>query len=518
MSTKMSLKLRWEMVSRMGGRYREAFWSEKGRILDEFVAATGYGRKYAITLLNRHVSEKPPPQYHRRRRLYGEAVRLALIQVWNAANRICSKRLVPFLPEFLGALERFGHLNLDPEIRTLLLSISPATVDRLLFPERHPGDRTRGVTRPGSLLKKQIRVRTFADWNEVAPGFFEADLVAHCGESMRGAFLNTLVLTDIATGWTECVALLRRSETDVAGALELVRQCLPFPMLGLDTDNGSEFINHEMIAYCNRERISFTRSRPYRKNDQCHVEEKNGSVVRRLVGHDRYEGKEAWTALNELYGVLRLYVDFYQPSMKLVRKVRVGSRTMKVYATAQTPHQRLLAAKALDERRKERLNAFYSKLDPVGLLVELRQRQDHLWTFGNCRPTTEPGSQSPTVAAGAGSLPVSMLSELTRLPQDGRYYHRNSIVRHWRTRKDPFETVWPEIRLRLQIDPTQTAKSLLEDLQVRYPGSFLSGQLRTLQRRVREWHRVELYRQVETVGFTGGPPPSETIGNECSCT
>ena len=253
-----------------------------------------------------------------RRRLYQGPVQEALITVWKAANSICSKRLVPFLPEFVSAMERFGHLSLSDDTRQQLLSLSPATVDRLLHQERYANGHGLCTTKPGGLLKRQIPVRTFADWSDLAPGFIEADLVAHCGDNTEGSFLNTLVLTDVATGWTECLALLRRSEADVAAGLEIARRLLPFPLLGLDTDNGSEFINYGMLHYCEREKITFTRARAYKKNDQAHVEEKNGSVVRRLVGYDRYEGPNAWRALAALYRVLRLYVNFFQPSMKLV--------------------------------------------------------------------------------------------------------------------------------------------------------------------------------------------------------
>lgn len=194
------------------------------------------------------------------------------------------------------------------------------------------------ATKPCLILKRQIPIRTFADWNDIPPGFFEADLVAHCGDNVEGSFLNTLVLTDVATGWTECLALLRRSEADVTGALEARRHLLPFPLLGLDTDNGGEFINYELLHYCERHRISFTRARAYKKNDQAHVEENNGSVVRRLVGYDRYEGKDAWRSLPALFRVLRLCVNFFQPSMKLASKERDGSKVTKRYDDAQTPY------------------------------------------------------------------------------------------------------------------------------------------------------------------------------------
>ena len=308
-----------------------------------------------------------------------KAVRLALVAVWKAANRICARRLMPFLPDFVAALERFGHLSLNEEVREHLLAMSPATADRLLYHERHPAGSTISTTRRGKLLKHQIPVRTFFDWNDLAPGFVEADLVAHCGESAEGAYLNTLTLTDIATGWTECMALIRRSESDVSAAIHAVRQRLPFPLLGLDTDNGGEFINYDLFRYCEREKITFTRSRAYRKNDQAHVEEKNGSVVRRLVGYDRYEGIEAWRSLTALYGVLRLYVNFFQPSAKLLSKERKEGRTTKRYDKAQTPYQRILSSTAVGEDGKTQLRASYERLDPAVILRELEHLQDRFW-------------------------------------------------------------------------------------------------------------------------------------------
>jgi len=203
----MSHSLRRELLYRLAPRYRISSWKEKGRILDEFVAATGYDRKHSIKLLHRGIRAEPPRKRMPPRR-YDEPVCLALIMVWKAANRICSRRLMPFLPDLVAALERFGHLSLDGEVRQRLLAMSPATADRLLFHERHPAGSTISTTRRGKLLKHKIPVRTFFDWNDVAPGFVEADLVAHCGESAEGAYLNTLTMTDIATGWTECLALL----------------------------------------------------------------------------------------------------------------------------------------------------------------------------------------------------------------------------------------------------------------------------------------------------------------------
>ena len=215
MGQKMSIQSRRELLNRIRDRYRASNRRGKKNILNELVVATGYGRKYTVTLLNHGEIRLGTQPRLRRPRSYDDRVQRALVGVWRAANRIGSKRLVPFLPEFIAALERFGHLLLDPEVRERLMRLSPATVDRLLRPERQREGKGKGVTRPGPLLKRQIAVKTFADWSEKAPGFFEADLVAHCGESVAGSFLHTLVLTDIATGWTECLALLRRSETDV---------------------------------------------------------------------------------------------------------------------------------------------------------------------------------------------------------------------------------------------------------------------------------------------------------------
>lgn len=373
--TKMSAGSRKELLDRTALRYRHAGRTQKGAILDEFVAATGYARKYAVTMLNQEEGNLPQRQcvLRRRARHYDESVHQALVTVWQAANGICSKRLVPFLPEFVATLERFGHLSLPPEVREKLLRLSVSTVDRLLYQERHPQGSGLSTTRPGKLLKKQIPIRTFADWNEQAPGFMEADLVAHCGDQAAGAFLHTLVLTDIATGWTECIALLRRSEADVIGALGQVRQRLPFPLLGLDTDNGSEFINYELLGYCQREQITFTRSRVHKKNDQAHVEEKNGSIVRRLIGYDRYEGGDAWRALSALYQVLRLYVNHFQPSMKLVSKERHGARVTKCYDKARTPCQRVLVSAALAAETREILRRLHEELDPVVLLSEIER-------------------------------------------------------------------------------------------------------------------------------------------------
>jgi hypothetical protein len=239
----------------------------------------------------------------------------------------------------------------------------------MLKPEREKTKYSLSTTRRGNLLKHQIQVRTFADWDDVTPGFLEADLVAHCGGNTNGSFLNTLTLVDIATGWLECLPLLRKSENDVIDGLQVANELLPFSIQGVDTDCGSEFINYELLDYCEENHITFTGARTHRKNDQAHVEEKNGSVVRRLVGYDGFEGWKAWEALARLYRVVRRYVNFYQPSLKLVEKERIGAKVSKKYDDAKTPYQRVLLSEHISQSTKGSLKLEYKKLDPVYLLT-----------------------------------------------------------------------------------------------------------------------------------------------------
>ena len=252
--------------------------------------------------------------------IYDDQFRHVLIKIWNTANQVCSKRLVPFIPDLVVAMERHGHLRVSEELRRKLMTVSSATVDRILQPERSRQSLGLSQTKAGTLLKNKVQVRTFADWDNVIPGFFEVDLVAHCGDDPSGSFLNTLVMVDISTGWLECMPLMKKSAADVINGFTVARSLMPFPLLGLDTDGGSEFINYEVLDYCESNEITFTRSRAYKKNDQAFVEEKNGSVVRRLVGYDRFEGPKAWSALAKFYGLLRKYVNFYQLSVKLIKK------------------------------------------------------------------------------------------------------------------------------------------------------------------------------------------------------
>lgn len=375
----MSQRSKRELWETIQPRYLKASKAGKNKILDEFIAATGYHRKYAIRIL-RH--GYPRGQYKKKGKtpIYRGEVVQALEAIWEIYGRICSKRLHPFLPEGIRILERCQEISFAPEVKQLLLNMSRSTIDRCLKPVRFKG-KLHGLstTKPGTLLKKMIPVRTFADWNEDEPGFMEIDLVAHCGNTVEGQFLNTLTCTDVCTGWTEPIALHRRSQQDVRDALHNMRPDLPFDLRGIDSDNGSEFINDLLYHYCLEERITFTRSRPYKKNDQSYVEQKNWSVVRHTVGYDRLETDEEFELLTSIYSDLRLYINFFQPVLKLVFKGRVDNKFIKTYDLAATPYQRIMARPDIPLVTKARLTDLYVKLNPVFLRNSIDLKVAKLW-------------------------------------------------------------------------------------------------------------------------------------------
>jgi hypothetical protein len=375
MNRKMSKQSKRELLDALRPKYKCSSPEEKLELLNVFVESTGFHRKYAIAQLN---SESQPRERKRRVVKYDEELKSALIKIWKSMNEPASKRMVPFIPEFLDVMERTGNLRLSPDTRDLLCSISPATVDRILKPLRATGVRSLSYTKPGNLLKKQIPLRTFTEWSDAVPGFFEADLVAHSGPDPSGQFLQTLTLTDISTQWTECFALLRRGEVEVRMALQDREQLLPFPFKGLDTDNGFEFINWNMLKWCKLRGITFTRGRPNKKNDQAHVEERNGAIVRKLVGYDRLEGRMAHRVLTEFYEVVRLYQNFFQPSQKLLEKHRNGAKVHKKHDKARTPYQRILESTQVSESAKAVLTEKYQTLDPVELMNRMREIQARL--------------------------------------------------------------------------------------------------------------------------------------------
>jgi hypothetical protein len=493
MSTKFSKQTRRELLEALRERYRNSSKIDKAKILDEFINTAGCHRKHAIRLLTGGGTVMPEAP-GLGRTIYTEAVRQALVILWEAADRICGKRLKAVLPSLISALERHGHLALEPNVRQLLLAASPATIDRLLAPVRGTAGHRR-KRKPTTKSSREIPVRTFADWSEPAPGFLEVDFVAHCGDSMQGTFLWSLVATDVSSGWTEAVPLVAREQSLVVEGLEVIRRQLPVPVLGVDSDNDGAFINETLQGYCKERQIAFTRSRPYQKNDQAWIEQKNGSVVRRFVGYRRFSGLIAGQCLARLYRMVRSYVNYFQPSFKLLSKTRDGARVKKRYHKPATPCERLLAHSSVSEAAKEALRAELAALDPVALLHQIREGQAALAALDSGDLSHGPERQS--LEAFLAQLP-----ELWREGEVRPTHRKASSPRTWRTRKDPFEEVWPEILLWLQQDPESTAKTLMDRLHRDYPGRFPGGQLRTLQRRIREWRHV-MARELVRAGLTG---------------
>ena len=381
----LTMRERKAVTRQVAGRYGRAKKKEKGRMLDEFCEVTGYDRCYAARALRakgkRVDKERKSRDRKARGREYGPELLEPLKKVWATADGICGKRLAAILPELIARLEKFGELRIAPEVKVLLMKISASTIDRMLAPERRRMQlKRRSGTKPGSLLKSAIPVRTFAQWDEGIPGFMEMDLVAHDGGNARGEFIQTLNMVDVYSGWTETRAVKNKAQRWVFQALQEIRSVLPIPLLGVDSDNGAEFINEPLARYCRQEGITFTRARPYRKNDSCHVEQKNWTVVRRAVGYMRFDTDRQLDTMNRIYGLLRLYTNFFQPSMKLVEKTRDGSKVTKRYDKPQTPYQRLLASGSLRPKEEERLSSLYHIINPALLQRRISSLQDKLNT------------------------------------------------------------------------------------------------------------------------------------------
>lgn len=380
----VNLRERQAVVRELAARYRAASKKEKGRIVDQAQELLGYNRCYAARALRRACQPNRKAQAPRRCRpgrkpIYDEAVKEALRCVWAVMSFPAGKRLAPFMAEIVPILEHHGELQLNPEVRRKLLRMSPATIDRLLAHDRKRMEiKGRSGTKPGTLLKKSIPIKTFADWDETRPGFLEIDLVAHDGGNSRGDFAQTLDMVDVATQWTETVAVPNKAQRWVFEALQRKLPGFPFPILGIDSDNGSEFINYHLLRFCETQRITFTRSRTTHKNDNCHVEQKNWAVVRRTVGYLRYDTPEQLEVLNALYERLRLYTNFFQPAQRLVSKERNGAKVRKVYDTPKTPYQRVLASPDVQEEQKAALSKLYPTLNPAALRREISGLQQKL--------------------------------------------------------------------------------------------------------------------------------------------
>ena len=391
----LTMRTKREITKEIAPRYQKSRKKEKTKILDEFVGLTGYTRCYASWLLRncgRKIVMKGKggrriifvgeirKRKRRRKRVYDEEVLKPLKRIWYIMDFPCGKRLQPSLKWIVPKLEQHGELRISKEVKEKLLKISSATIDRLLRSEKRKMElKPKAKTKPGTLLKHQIPVRTFSDWDDKRPGFVEIDLVSHDGGNVRGDFIQTLDVTDVATGWTETEAVRNRAQVWVFEALKKIQKRLPFELLGIDSDNDTVFINAHLLRYCERNNLTFTRTRAYRKNDNCYVEQKNWTVVRKAVGYLRYDTEEELKTLNELYKWLRLYTNFFQPMMKLLEKRRVGSKVRKKYDEPRTPYHRVLESQWVNKENKEKLKSQYDKLNPVELKRKMVRLQNKLF-------------------------------------------------------------------------------------------------------------------------------------------
>jgi len=393
----LAMKHRKAVTSEVQDRYIKATKKGKAKILDGFCTTTGYNRVYAARILRlkvgkvigyaraggrriKYVIGKTKKKRKSRPRIYTYDVFLALKKIWVVFDFICGKRLAPFMAEAVAKLEKHKEINITDKVREKLLMISASTIDRMLKPEKDKQrlGKGRSGTKPGSLLKSKIPIRMFSEWNEKKPGFCECDLVGHDGGNSSGDFAQSLNFTDIATCWDETAAAANKAQKHVFRAIKIVSARFPFGIAGIDSDNGSEFINGLLLRYCQENKITFTRSREYRKNDSCYVEQKNYSVVRRAVGYLRYDTEEELDTLNELYLYLGRYNNFFIPVTKLSSKTRTGSKVAKKYDKARTPFRRVLEYTDIDDKIKRNLEKEYDSLNPAELKRKITKLQDKL--------------------------------------------------------------------------------------------------------------------------------------------
>lgn len=480
MAGKISMAARAEVTEAIRERHLASDKGAKGAILDEFVAMTGVHRKHAIRMLTKTGAGRRPRGRPKAR--YGRAVTEALAVLWEASDRVCSKRLKPMIPTLLPALERHGQIEVDEGLRGALLSVSPATIDRLLSEVRIAAAQGRR-RRAGfsSAVRRSVPVRTFADWGDPPPGFVEVDFVAHSGTSAAGAFVQTMVLTDIATGWTECVPVVMRAGALALEALQIALDLFPFPLKGVDFDNDGAFMNEPVVAWCRAQGLEVTRSRAYRKNDQAWVEQKNGAIVRRLVGYGRFEGPASAAALARLYAAARLHVNLFQPSFKLREKTRIGARVIKRWHAPATPADRALARGQLTTDSAQRIADLRMRADPVVALAAIRAAQAEL------------GRRVDQRGIGPVEAPI-VIDMAAALDSAARRGEQRSIHRR------PYKRVKPipkrpsmldphrgEIDRWLDVEPAITGVDVLARLKARYPDRFTDNHLRTTQRMVRSW-------------------------------
>ena len=402
----LTLREKQALTRELAAKYARARKKEKGQLITQLAELAGYIRSYAARVLRRPpgFGESRPP-HGKRGLVYGPLVTEALRKVWLILDCISGKRLAPFLPEIVPILERHGELHLDDDTRKKLLSMSAATIDRRLAKDRRSLDiKGRSGTKPGTLLKHNIPIKTFSEWSCTEPGFVEMDLVGHDGGNTRGEYAQTLDVVDVATRWTETRAVKNKAQRWVFEALKHIIAKIPFPIRGIDSDNGAEFINAHLIRFCAQNSITFTRSRAYHKNDSCYVEQKNWTVVRRTVGYARYTTEAQVLLLNEIYETLRLYTNYFQPVMVLTAKERKGSKVTKHYDSPKTPYQRVMASPCISQEVKGRLTTEYQTLNPAHLKRRLLALTRLL--LRSCSPDVEarPASEAH-IALDEGGMP-----------------------------------------------------------------------------------------------------------------
>jgi hypothetical protein len=519
----ISMGARREVLSAVAERYWSAGRVEKGRILDALCRTTGWHRKHAVRALRRRVVDKAveTPALRERKRRYGATIKDALTALWEASDRVCGKRLVAMIPTLVPALAQHGRLLLREGEQAQLLAVGAATIDRMLGDVKvaAAGGRRR---RAGfySAIRREVPIRTFNDWKDPAPGFCEVDMVAHGGTSVAGSFIQTLTMVDVATGWTECLPLLNRDGSLVVEAIKRAQSLFPWLLRGVDFDNDSAFMNEVVIPWCRGQKLEVTRSRAYKKNDQAFVEQKNGAVVRRLMGYGRFDGAETARVMARLYAAARLYVNFFQPSFKLKEKRREGAKVIKRYHDPSTPYERALAHPMVAKAVKERLRAQYQTLDPVALLAEIRSAQEEL---GN-RIDRRAGGAPPEAVAGKSDVVVrSSTAEpaafARRLGDDlargePRATHRRPKRRYKKRIRMPSK-LDPHLALIegwLAVEPQLTAIAIVGRLADLHPDQFGKKQHSIVQRLLRALRKSAAQRLIAETAADGHENAGRPLG------
>ncbi|MET4608839.1 hypothetical protein ABIB90_008347 [Bradyrhizobium sp. JR4.1] len=505
MARKISMGARREVLSTVTERYESAKRAEKGRILDALCATTGWHRKHAVRALRRSTTVGPGKMEApgERKRRYGATIKDAMTALWEASDLVCGKRLKVMIPTLLPALEQHGRLQLGQADRDLVLGISAATIDRLLVDVKiaASGGRRR---RAGfySAIRREVPIRTFNDWNNPVPGFCEVDMVAHGGTSVAGSFIQTLTMVDVATGWTECLPLPTREGSLVVEAINRAQSLFPWLLRGVDFDNDSAFMNDVVVPWCREQKLEVTRSRAYKKNDQAFVEQKNGAVVRRLMGYGRFDGVETARVMGRLYAAARLYVNFFQPSFKLKEKRREGAKVIKRYHLPSTPFERALAHPNVAADVKKRLRDQYRSLDPVVLLAEIRATQDELGNRVDRRAGHAGGLQRASTSTTSTSV-ATFAKTLGKIRMPSKLDPHIAAIEGW-----------------LAEQPQLTALAIVGRLSEIQPEEFGARQHSIVQRLLRALRRkaaeqlvaaAPLPGVVDGSGYVGPDPPTAPL-------